>query len=182
MYKLLFAVIISAALLSGCNKSGAPAGAATGASASAPAGKGDAVDQNLQKLAGSEAKQPFYVAYDMPGMSVGIAGAADGKLYSVNYSAEAYKPDENLKGQLSEENHVLTMPCPAALRVAQSGRVTCFPAASATGSNPHGGGMGGMMAAPPGTENPHGSMSTTPGASNPHAGGGAKIPPKRSGT
>ena len=166
MYKLLTFALIAAATLSGCNKSSTPAPAAATQPATSGAKSGDAVDQKLQSLAGNgatacgrvaqngdvqsasdcalkanEAKHPFFVAYDLPGMSVGVASAADGKLYSVTFSADAYKPAETTKGQLSEDNHLLTVDCPAALRVAQSGRLTCFPAASAPGASPHGGGM-----------------------------------------
>src|SRR5579864_7961257 len=30
-----------------------------------------------------QAKKPFYVAYDMPGMAVGVAGNGEGKLFTV---------------------------------------------------------------------------------------------------
>src|SRR6201993_609821 len=90
--------------LIGCNKSGtSPAGKS--------AHPDDAVSLKLKELAGSGAtdcgrvgvkaneqeskaasgcatqaaqgKHPFYVAYDMPGMSTGVAGSSDGKLYAV---------------------------------------------------------------------------------------------------
>jgi hypothetical protein len=85
----------------------------------------------------SQAKHPFYVAYDMPGMVIGVAGNADGKLFTVQSqgsgpSAAATSGD-----------------CPSELRVASSGRVTCF----APGDM---GSMGaGHTAIPPGMPNPH---------------------------
>jgi hypothetical protein len=213
MYKVLLFAVLATAVLSGCNKSSQPAAAQAGGSAPAAATTGKAQDAQLQKIAGSGAtscgrvpgngdvkgatdcalqasgaKRPFYVAYELPGMTVGIAGNSDGKLYSVNYTEQAYSADDAKSGaQLSDNNHILTVACPAALRVAQSGRATCFPASSAPGASPHGGmgagagsasgesPHGGVMAAPPGTENPHGQVDTSPGASH---GKGGKIPPK----
>jgi len=140
-----------------CNKQSSPA-AAPGSSASKPE---DAVQQKLQEYAGSSAtncgrldvhapegeskgssdcamqasqgKKPFYVAYDMPGMSIGVAGNAEGKLFSVQ----------------SQNGAVTAGDCPSQLRVASSGRVTCF----APGDM---GSMGsGHTAVPPGMPNPH---------------------------
>jgi hypothetical protein len=219
MHKLLLFAVLAAALLSGCNKSASTPAAASSAGSAQPASApgGNAMDAQLQKLAGagatscgrvagngdvkpatdcalqaSQAKRAFYVAYDLPGMTVGLAGASDGKLYSVNSTEQAYSPEDAKSGaQLSDNNHILTVACPAALRVAQSGRATCFPVSSAPGASPHGGmgggGMmgagaggganphGGAMAAPAGSENPHGQVGTTPGKANPH---GGKLPPK----
>src|SRR5690348_5957173 len=88
-------------------KSGAPSGDATPSSVAAT---NDGVSQKLKEIAGSGAtdcgrvttqaadqtqkasecamsaaksKQAFWVAYDMPGLSVGIAGNKDGKLFAV---------------------------------------------------------------------------------------------------
>jgi hypothetical protein len=208
MQKALIVVLVVAGWLTGCQKSSAPSASAPAAGASsAAASKGDPVDQKLQELAGSGAnncgrvpgngdvsgasncamqasqgKRPFYVAYEMPGLVVGIAGANDGKLYSVQAEApEAGAAGAQPGGQAAAK--VTSMPCPAELRVAQSGRVTCMPVGAGMGSSgsPHGGGMpgGGMMAAPPGTPNPHGAVPTKPGTENPH-GGGAATPLKRS--
>jgi hypothetical protein len=81
----------------------------------------------------SKAKKPFYVAYDMPGMAVGVAGNAEGKLFTAR----------------SEGGAVSTGDCPSELRLASSGRVTCF----APGDM---GSMGaGHTAIPPGMPNPH---------------------------
>ena len=158
---VLLALVL--ACLTGCNKSNAPA-----ASANAAPSKGDAVQQRLQEFAGAPAsncgrldvhatevqlkaasdcaqlgndkKQAFFVAYDMPGMTVGIAGNADGKLFTVQ--SQGTGPSAVVTGG----------ECPAQLRVASSGRVTCF----APGDM---GSMGGSHAAgtvPQGMGNPHG--------------------------
>jgi hypothetical protein len=116
----------------------------------------------------AQAKKPFMVVYDMPGMSVAIAGNSDGKVFA----AQSIKPE----GASSAAPQISVSPCPSELRVAQSGRVTCFPQGSMGvppgGSNPHAGGAattqsehGGMGMPPPGTPNPHaGNMSTKPSA------------------
>ncbi len=81
----------------------------------------------------SQKKQPFFVAYDMPGMAVGVAGNAEGKLFTAR----------------SEGGSVNGGECPSALRLAASGRVTCF----APGDM---GSMGaGHSAVPPDMPNPH---------------------------
>jgi hypothetical protein len=103
-------------------------------------------------------KKAFLVSYDMPGMSIGVAGGSDGKLFTVQ-SEEANGRPTPPKSQA----------CPAELRVAQSGRVTCFPVGSmgvtpgsasphaGQGASPHG---GGMAMPPAGTSNPHKGTST----------------------
>ena len=92
----------------------------------------------------AKAKKAFLVSYEMPGLSVGVAGNAEGNLFAVQTA------DENGKTVAKSQ------PCPAQLRLAQSGRVTCMPA--------------GSMGLAPGSGNPHGGgMTTTPGAANPHA-------------
>ena len=159
-------LLLSVVLLTGlaaCNKPSGPSASSTPA-VSKPH---DAVEQKLQEYAGSSAsdcgrlevradeaqskrasdcamqanqgKKPFYVAYDMPGMTVGVAGNSEGKLFTVQ----------------SQGGAVTSGACPSQLRVASSGRITCF----APGDM---GSMGGSHAA--------GSMP--PGAANPHAGGG----------
>lgn len=81
----------------------------------------------------SQKKQAFYISYDMPGMVVGVAGNAEGKLYTAR----------------SEGSAVSSGDCPSALRLAASGRVTCF----APGDM---GSMGaGHTAIPQGMPNPH---------------------------
>jgi hypothetical protein len=95
--------LIAAACLTGCKKSSTSAAAASHPD--------DAVQLKLKELAGSGAsdcgrldirapmqqltdasscatksaqdKHPFYVAYDMPGMTTGVAGNSAGKLFAV---------------------------------------------------------------------------------------------------
>ncbi len=87
----------------------------------------------------SQNKHPFYVAYDMPGMAVGVAGNAEGKLFTVQ--SQGTGPSAKLTSG----------DCPSQLRVASSGRITCF----APGDM---GSMGaGHAAAPRGMSNPHGA-------------------------
>jgi hypothetical protein len=129
----------------------------------------DAVQQKLQELSGSSAtdcgrvrtlapeptqkasdcamsaakdKHAFLVSYEMPGLTVGYAGNSQGKLFSV----QSEQPQT-----AGAQAEVKSGPCPAELRLAQSGRVTCMPPGSmgGTGANPHG-------AMPPATgQNPH---------------------------
>ncbi len=165
--KITIAVLcVGLSLAIGCNKSPGP----TSSAASSSPMKSDAVQQKLQEYAGgsatdcgrldqratadqskgasdcavqaSQGKKPFYIAYDMPGMSVGVAGNAAGKLFTV----------QSQNGSVTGEG------CPAQLRVASSGRVTCF----APGDM---GSMSGSHAAgtvSPGTANPHQSGTKPP--------------------
>src|SRR5215467_13771056 len=99
MKKILVLGLIAGMSLIACNKS---------KSAAPPTRPDDAVQIKLKQLAGSgatdcgrldvraadqqltgasncatkaaEGKRPFYVAYDMPGMSTGVAGSSAGKL------------------------------------------------------------------------------------------------------
>jgi hypothetical protein len=167
--------VILLACVTACNKSSAPASSGNG-----PA-KQDAVQQKLQEYAGasstdcgrldvhateaqsktasecaleaSQSKHAFYVAYDMPGMTVGVAGNSTGKLFTVQ--SEGTGAAANLTSG----------DCPSQLRVASSGRITCF-APGDMGSMGTGHGAGAM---PPDMSNPHAT-----GAQNPH--GGAKPP------
>jgi hypothetical protein len=188
MHKLYLALAL-AGLLAGCQSSPPPP---VSAQSGAPAAKsGDAVTQKLQELAGSGAtdcgrikfqpqgpqdatrnasscamqaaqqKHPFFVAYELPGLTVAIAGNSQGKLFSVTA--------EQAQGTSSGAAQLNSGPCPAELRLAESGRATCIPRGSMNLSgvpNPHGG-----MSMPPG-QNPHGGMSMPPpGTPNPHGGG-----------
>ena len=102
---LVFTMTIAIAA-TGCNKNRDAAGGST-----VPAKAADAVQQKLMEVAGSgatdcgrfpvqtadvqlktasdcamqaaQSKKPFYVGYDMPGMTVAVAGDNGGKLYSV---------------------------------------------------------------------------------------------------
>jgi hypothetical protein len=150
MKKVLLLSLMAASALLGCNKSTSPK------TASRP---DDPVQQKLKELAGSnatdcgrldvraandqltnastcatksaEGKRPFYVAYDMPGMSTGVAGDAQGKLFALQLQGSG-------TGAKLESG-----PCPAQLRIAPSGRLTCFipgtMGLSATGADPHSG-------------------------------------------
>jgi len=158
--KLSTLPVLLLCFLVACNKSSAPAPSSSSASSKPP----DAVQQKLLDYSGSGAancgrldvkataedlksasdcatqasqgKKPFYVAYDMPGMSVGVAGNSDGKLFTV---------------QSQGSGAVTAADCPSQLRVASSGRVTCFaPGDMGSMSGSH---AGGSM--PPGTPNPH---------------------------
>ncbi|HET6175299.1 MAG TPA: hypothetical protein VFE61_00100 [Candidatus Sulfotelmatobacter sp.] len=173
--KTLHVVLIVAGLcLTGCNKQAGPP-ASSGPQAPTAAKAPDAVQQKLQESSGtgatdcgrlnvqatadqskaasdcamqaSQGKHPFYVAYDMPGMSVGVAGNASGKLFTV-------------QSQGSGPSAAITSgECPSQLRVASSGRVTCFaPGDMGSMGGSHAGG-----AMTPGMENPHGT-----GMENPH--------------
>jgi hypothetical protein len=102
--KNLIPCVIVLVCLTACNKTPAPA------STSNESAKPDAIQQKLQDYAGasstncgrldvhataeqskaasdcalqaSQSKHPFYVAYDMPGMTIGVAGNSAGKLYT----------------------------------------------------------------------------------------------------
>lgn len=128
---------IAVCLLTGCDKSKSSTVPANVAGVTIPSN--DPVQKKLQELAGSGAtncgdlksqvpaemqtvskcamdagksKTPFYVEYVLPGMNVAVAGNAQGKLYSV-------QTQEGTPGIVSGD-------CPAELRVAPSGRVTCY--------------------------------------------------------
>jgi hypothetical protein len=194
---LLTIVIVS---LVACNKSSAPA--SVSAKLADTAKSADPVQQKLQDLAGSNAtdcgrpqlqapdqtqksgdcamkaakdKHAFYVAYDMPGLTVGVAGNSDGKLFSVQ--------SEQPENPSTAKAEVKGVPCPSDLRIAQSGRATCMAPGtgmSASGGNPHGGmptatgenPHGGITMPNLGTPNPHGTAQP----SHPPAG---KTPPKQ---
>jgi hypothetical protein len=187
MYKTLFVVLLSGCALTAC-KSAAPNSSSTSTSAPSTSvsasNANDAVEKKLVEIAGSGAtncgrlssqatsdmdaaskcatqaaqqKHAFYVGYDMPGMTVGVVGTAEGKLFSVQSQAGG-------AGLTSE-------PCPAELRVAPSGRVTCY----APGTFPMGAGAGSHtnMSMPP-------AMGASPHAGaagqNPHQSAGQKPP------
>ena len=172
-----FLLIIAFSTLVACNKAPAPSASSGAPSAASRSNVSDAVQQKLQEYSGSgatdcgrldikasdqfkaasdcalqasQSKHAFYVVYDMPGMSVGVAGNADGKLFTVQSEGTGSS------AQLTSGD------CPSQLRVASSGRVTCI----APGDM---GSMGGGHKAgtiPPGMANPH-----APGTANPHASG-----------
>lgn len=159
---LAIALIVCCSLVA-CNKASSPS-SSSATSGTANSQSPNAVQQKLQEFAGSSAtncgrldvkatadqskaagdcamqasqsKRPFYVAYDMPGMAVGVAGNSAGKLYTVQSQGEG--PSAS----------VTAGDCPSQLRIAGSGRVTCY----APGDM---GMMGGHTAIPPGMPNPH---------------------------
>lgn len=184
MNKAIVLGLAAATCLIGCNKSST--------TSSAPSRPDDAVQQKLKQLAGSgasdcgrldvkapidqfkaastcatkasEGKQPFYVAYDMPGMTTGVAGSSDGKLFALELQGGG-------TGAKLESGA-----CPAALRIAPSGRLTCFipgtMGLTPTGADPHSGipmTQGG---------NPSGGMGIPQPFDSPHA-GATQVPPKK---
>jgi hypothetical protein len=177
MQKLILLLLV-AGCVTGCSKGpGAAASPSSPSASSVPAAseaKSDAVQQKLTEFAGTgatdcgrlssqaddqlktastcamqaaQAKHPFYVGYDMPGMTVGVAGNAEGSLFTVQAQGSA---------------NLTSGACPSQLRVAPSGRVTCFAP----------GDMGSMGAGV------HNGMSAPGNMMNPHAGSGPAAPPK----
>jgi len=173
MKTLMIVLPIALCGLTACNKSSGPTAAPK---ASVALSFPDAVEKKLQEYSGTQAtscgrldvhaaegqlkaasdcalqasqsKHPFYVAYDMPGMTVGVAGNAEGKLFTVQAQGEGASPS------------LTSGACPSPLRVAASGRVTCFaPGDMGAMSGSHAAG-----AMPPGMPNPHAA-----GTANPHA-------------
>ncbi len=179
MKMIVVVLLIAVCGSTGCTKPSGPVASSNGSasgSASSSVAHSDAVQQKLQEYSGAGAtdcgrldvkaaeaqlktasdcavqanqgKHAFYVAYDMPGMTVGVAGNAASKLFTV-------------QSQGTGTSAALTSgDCPSALRVASSGRVTCF----APGDMGSMGGGHTAGAIPPGTANPHAT-----GSSNPHA-------------
>ncbi|HXJ87151.1 MAG TPA: hypothetical protein VMS18_10070 [Candidatus Binatia bacterium] len=161
MKNLLLLSIVAVLSLAACSNKQETTSTASSSSATSSSKPPDAVQLKLQEYAGnsatncgrldlhapeaqsksaadcamqaSKAKHAFYVAYDMPGMAVGVAGNAEGKLFTAR----------------SEGGAVSAGDCPSELRLAASGRITCF----APGDM---GSMGaGHTAIPPGMPNPH---------------------------
>lgn len=170
MKKVILVLLLVLWCISGCNKSAGPATPSSNSSP-APSRVDDAVQQKLLEYSGAgatncgrldvhaaetqlksasdcalqanQSKQPFYVAYDMPGMTVGMAGNTGGKLFTVQSEGEG------ASAVLSSSA------CPSQLRVASSGRVTCFAPGDMGSMSGHGGG-----AMPPGMPNPHATSGT----------------------
>ena len=137
-----------------------------------PGGSADVQPASDCAMQSNGANKPFYVRYELPlpgtKMAIATVRNADGKLYTVQYSADGYK-QAAAGATLSDDKKMMTMGCTDPLRIASSGRVTCFPPQQNAGSisaSPHGGGM----AMPPASgANPHGSMPPATGR-NPHGG------------
>ena len=83
-------------------------------------------------MAEAKSKKPFLVSYAMPGLTIGVAGNAEGKLFTAQSEID--------NGHQTEAQ---VEPCPSELRIAQSGRVTCIKA--------------GAVGTMPGSQNPHGA-------------------------
>ena len=177
MKKLLIVLTCAFTALTGCNKSTAPVSSSSAPSSTPSVARTpDAVEQKLQEYSGSGAtdcgrlnvqasadqsktaadcamqasqgKHAFYVAYDMPGMAVGVAGNSDGKLFTVQAQGSGSSPT------------LTAGDCPSQLRVASSGRVTCIAPGDMGSMGP--GHSAGTI--PPGMANPHAT-----GTANPHA-------------
>jgi hypothetical protein len=183
MHKALPFLLIAACFFSGCKSSN------TSASSAKASDSNDPVEKKLQELAGSGAtscghlksqaadqmdaagkcatqaaqqKHAFYVIYDLPGMTVAVAGNAEGKLFT----AQAQGGGSGL----------VTGACPSELRVAPSGRVTCY----APGTFPMGAGAGSHSTMPPmGGASPHKGSQLPPGHPNPHSAQDQKPPAKQ---
>lgn len=182
MQKFFFVVLTAVVALAACNK--APNSSAVPKGPTPSANSNDSVETKLQELAGSGAtncgrlqsqaaeqmdaaakcamdaakqKQPFYVAYELPGLIIAVAGNAEGKLFT----AQSDKASAGSSGGLASGA------CPSELRVAPSGRVTCFaPGTFGMGTDAtHGGGM----SMPASGANPHQGLGIpAPGRVNPH--------------
>jgi len=165
MKNVTVVAILALCGLTACNKSAGPAtsSASSSAGSSVP---GDEVQRKLSEYSGagatdcgrldvhaaqaqlqtasdcalqaSQSKHPFYVAYDMPGMTVGVAGSAEGKLFTVQRQGEGASPS------------VTSGPCSSQLRIASSGRVTCLAPGDMGSLSGHSTG-----AMPSGMPNPH---------------------------
>lgn len=189
MAKILSVVLIAACGLSSCKPSTSTPPASTTAAAPAT-NANEVIEKKLLDLAGSGAtncgyltsqatsdleaaskcatqsaqqKKPFYVAYGMPGMTVGVVGNSEGKLFSV----------QSQTGGAG----LVSGPCPAELRVAPSGRVTCY----APGTFPMGAGAGShsTMSMPPAMgSNPHKGAAPPATQPNPHQTQDQKPPSK----
>jgi hypothetical protein len=173
MKNVALILILALGCLAACTKPTAPA-ASNSPAPSSP--KSDAVQQKLLEYSGTaatdcgrldikapepqlksasdcalqaaQAKHAFYVAYDMPGMTVGVAGNNEGKLFTVQSQGSGPAPA------------LTSGVCPSQLRVAASGRISCFAPGDMTSmGDSHAGGS--MPRA--GMANPHAA-----GAPNPH--------------
>lgn len=165
MRTVILVALIATTCLTGCKKS------------SVPSRPDDNVQLKLKELAGAgatdcgrldvrapeqqltsasncatnsrQSKRPFYVAYDMPAMTTGVAGNSQGQLFAVELQGAG------TGAQLSSGA------CPGEMRVAKSGRITCF--------------LPGTMGLNPTAADPHRGISTNPQA-NPQSGGGIPQP------
>ncbi len=168
MKRVAILLVLVLSILVACSKP--PSQTASSATAPSTPKSPDAVQQKLQEYSGpgatdcgrfgvqataeqsktaadcamqaSQSKHAFYVAYDMPGMAIGVAGNSDGKLFTVH--SQGTGPSATLSGG----------DCPSQLRVAGSGRVTCFAPGDMSSIG------AGHTAIPPGMPNPHAMPKT----------------------
>jgi hypothetical protein len=94
-------------------------------------------------LGAAKAKKAFYIGYNMPGMTNAVAGNSEGKLFAVQIQGSG------TGAQLASG------PCPGELRIASSGRVTCFVPGSMSINSSSGDPHAGMALDPRGKANPH---------------------------
>ncbi len=119
-------------------------------------------------------KKPFFVRYDLPmpdaQMAIATVRSADGKMFTMQFDSKGWEKAQE-GGTLSADKKIGSVPCPKPdqLRIAGSGRVTCFPPTQMpSGMSPHGS-AGGMMQMPPATgASPHGGGMAMPPASTPN--------------
>ncbi len=181
MTKAFPVVLLAVLTLAGCSNPSSPSASPT--NAGTPAIAGDPVEKKLQEFAGGGAtncgrlksqaageldaaakcatqsaqkKSPFYVAYELPGMIIAVAGNSDGKFFTVQSGS----------GEMGGAVGLASGKCPSELRVAPSGRVTCFaPGTFGLGIDAA---HGGMTMPPPIGENPHKRAGNPPpGQANP---------------
>ena len=177
-------IFLIAVSLTGCSKSSTSSSGAA-SSAGTAASVGDPLEKKLQELSGGGAtncgrlksqapdqmdaaakcamqaakeKHGFYVGYELPGMMIAVAGNAEGKLFTVQ--SESASVPGSTAGLASGA-------CPSELRVAPSGRVTCYaPGTFGMGMDAT---HGGMMKVPAMGANPHQGLGVPPpGQANPH--------------
>ncbi len=191
MQKALIGIVIVALSLANCDKSSTP----PVSSATPPATQYSASCRNSPEterpivvvssrrprnqmeaagacaMGAAKKKQAFYVAYELPGLIVALAGDSAGKLFSVQQE----QPGKTPSGTAAE---LVATPCPSELRIAQSGRVTCIAPGSMGGSSMGGAtAHGGKSMSPGASPSPHGGMNMSPGAApNPHGTGGNDLP------
>ena len=160
LHKILCAVLVAVLCLVGCNKSAnsgpgtvslvqpidplhvklqeLSGGGATNCGVLTSQAEADLSAASKCAMDAAKAKESFHVEYQLPGMNVAVAGNAQGKLFSV----------QSQTGGAG----ITVADCPAELRVAPSGRVTCYaPGTFPMGGATHGGmpdmGMGGALPA-----------------------------------
>jgi len=73
--------------------------------------------------------KPFRVRYDIRGVDTTLAGGLaqgkDGKTYAISFMGDTH--DDRGTLQFAQQVNVKACPAPSAIRLTDSGRVTCFP-------------------------------------------------------